>query len=365
MHKLLSKPSAKKGTNPLSEAAKKNSARKLWASFGFTETDGPGVLRLSEEEEAEQKAKAAESSKSARKKFEKKHGKKNARTKSHALKTKRNIYSDKQKAEVVALALKLLEDGLEVDGELLVCLKVSDCVKVIKTYQGYEKVNQPMLTRWAVQAQMKIDGVPFEPKKRGSPVNEAFEAAVINKLIILKLTERDEEGKVKDIEVIANAAFSYELFKVAAEEVRKRPEFVNDELLKELKFSNGWVYRLKERYLLKRRRTSTKLKKKPSPAEVVAHMKALQKRILDNKITADIIFNEDETAVDSVAALLFQFVPTSADRATDTASGNEDRFTTLLGSSGTGRMLPSMIVLKCATQSKVRNTETTVHCDIH
>jgi len=189
-------------------------------------------------------------------------------------------------------------------------------------------------------------------KKRGRPINERFEACVMERLISLKMTETDSSGKKVDIEVLANAVFNYELFRVAAEDVRNYPEFKDDERLKAIKFSNGWVQKLKKHYKLRRRRCSTKLKNKPSEEEVRNQMQKIQKIMLDNEITAAQVFNEDETAIDTVAELLFQYVPSTATRAADCAS-SESRFTTMLGSSGEGIMLPTMIILKCGTEDKV------------
>ena len=85
--------------------------------------------------------------------------------------------------------------------------------------------------------------------------------------------------------------------------------------------------------MLRRKRCTTVLMNKPSEAEVRSHMRKIQNIIMDNKMTAAQVFNEDETAIDTTAELLFQYVPSTANRAAVSASA-ESRFTTMLGSSG-------------------------------
>ena len=216
---------------------------------------------------------------------------------------------------------------------------------------GFEKVSRSMIYRWTNQFFNEEENVP--KKKRGRPTNnERFEASVIERLIILKLTETDKSVKKVDIELLANATFNYDLFRIAAEDVRNYPEFKDDEKLKAIIFSNGWVQKVKKHYMLRRRRCSTKLKNKPSEAEVRSQMQKIQKIILDNELQATQVFNKDETAIDTDAALFFQHVTSTATRAADSAS-TESRFTTMLGSSGEGIMLPTMIILKCGTEDKV------------
>ncbi len=121
--------------------------------------------------------------------------------------------------------------------------------------------------------------------KRGPKVNLEFESRVIHQLFITLLTER-QDGKVVDVEIVANIAFNYEMFKRAANDVMKEPKFANDPDLKILTFSNRWVQRLKRRYELRRRKCTTKLKPKPSTEQVQLHMKQLQHKIVHHGLDA-------------------------------------------------------------------------------
>jgi hypothetical protein len=123
-------------------------------------------------------------------------------------------------------------------------------------------------------------------------------------------------------------------------------EYSGDEGLRKLQFTNKWVCGLKNRYKLRRRRCTTTLKPKSTVAEVRAVMADIQRTITDEGITADRIFNEDETAIFSCPALMHQYVPVDVARAITPEDGSESRFTALMGSSGTGQMLPIFMVLK-------------------
>ena len=92
-----------------------------------------------------------------------------------------------------------------------------------------------------------------------------------------------------DMEVIANAALSYESFKIAASKVRNESdEYKSDPLVKDIQFFNSWVHGLKQRFLQKKRRMTTTLKKKPSQEEVRIGMKKIQQKIIQYKIKNNI-----------------------------------------------------------------------------
>ncbi len=98
-------------------------------------------------------------------------------------------------------------------------------------------------------------------KKRGRKVDSEYEAAVINKLLIIMLIDK-KDGKMQEINIIANAAFSYRLFQRAAVETFKQEKFRNRPHLKNLQFSKKWVHGLIRRYNLKNKKKKKKKKRR-------------------------------------------------------------------------------------------------------
>jgi hypothetical protein len=91
-------------------------------------------------------------------------------------------------------------------------------------------------------------------------------------------------------------------------------------------------------------------------------MKAIQDVIISHSIPANHVFNEDETAIESCAELLYQNVPKGTGRAVDPSCGSESRFTAVLGCNGEGQRLPTLIILKVSTQSTFDlRSERTLH----
>ncbi len=220
-------------------------------------------------------------------------------------------------------------------------------VQSLRLHQGYHSVTKGMINNWISRKDKNGDGTINLP--RGRTVNHIFEAAVMNKLIICCLTEPvgDEMPRV---EVVANAAFSYSLFIRAAAEVMEEDPFKNDPDLQTLTFSPKWVFNLIQRFKMSKKRCTTKMKVKPSPATVRARLTALQAISKEHKIPPERVFNADETAIHSCAEMLGQYCPADAERAVDPTEGAENRFTLLLGSSGKGKFLPAFIIVKVAPQ---------------
>ncbi|KAJ1435896.1 hypothetical protein B484DRAFT_445883 [Ochromonadaceae sp. CCMP2298] len=205
------------------------------------------------------------------------------------------------------------------------------------------EVDASSLCRWMAGKTKRASGENM--KKRGRTVNEDFEREVVSRLMIGKLRE---DG---NMEIIANAAFSYDCFRIAAARARDMAKFVGDAALRKLEFTNKWVCGFKKSFKLRRRRCTTSLKKKPNAEAVRAVMLDIQRTIRKEGLLPENIFNEDETAIFACPDLPNQYVPSDAHRAVTPEDGSESRFTALLGASGTGIMLPVFLVLKVSTKA--------------
>ena len=222
---------------------------------------------------------------------------------------------------------------------------------LIKENHGFESVTLSSLKRWVHKDDQAISEGVVEPKKRGRIVNDVFEREVIHQLFVTELL-LTKDGKPRELIIVANTAFTYEMFQIAGKRVQSFPEFIDDPDVQRLTFSHGWVYNLQKRAELRRRATTTHQKPKPTVEVVRAAMKGIQSVIIKNNIKPEHVFNEDETAVFGTAEILAQYVPASADRAINPGTGSEDRITALLGTSTKGKSLPLMLFVKVSTENK-------------
>ena len=258
--------------------------------------------------------------------------------------------------------IKLEVDGLKVKrarytpAQKQMIIKASEAssslgkaAELARNTPGFETVDKGMLSRW------KQHG---PPKKVGRGVNADFEAMVLSHLVYTQLQKVETQQQVL---VLANVAYSYALVKVAAEFVQRTTSFgfSEDKKVQALKFANTWIVGFLERNGLRRRRITSTTKVLPPAAEVAAHMKVIQKRIVDGEHTLDEVCNADETGVCYGAPPKNQYVPISAERASAPESDDKARFTMMLFGTSEGVMGPTFNILKC-TVNKVDLSSTRV-----
>lgn len=136
----------------------------------------------------------------------------------------------------------------------------STTAKAVKRKPGFDKVRKQTIDRW---------NTPKVPKRMGRPTNDHFRVAVLDELIYSSVE------KVNDVEklvVQANVAYSWALIVQAAELVKKRPEFLNDPMVKKLQFTKPWVSTFRQKSGLSRRRVTNVEKNMPPVEEVRARM---------------------------------------------------------------------------------------------
>ncbi|KAJ1398127.1 hypothetical protein B484DRAFT_458577 [Ochromonadaceae sp. CCMP2298] len=185
-----------------------------------------------------------------------------------AEKKKRRVHHTDEEMEMVMVKLKEIERVGAAEG---VPIPLTAQVEWINQ-NILEFANRPLdyhsVCRWRL---LRTKGSRAEERMAvGRPVSLAFELEVIDEVILTEMNSK------KELVVIANVAFSYESFQLAAYRVRSRSEvYQQDKRVNTLKFSMKWVWDLLARWKLRRRRCTTKGKNKPSVEEV-----SMQSRLL-------------------------------------------------------------------------------------
>eukprot|EP01040_Poterioochromonas_malhamensis_P017013 gene17013-19462_t len=245
------------------------------------------------------------------------------------LKVRRNSYSEKQKYFAIDIYKRILA---------MKKFLPKEAVYYIRKLKGYEKVTQKMINHWQI---IKVN------KKRGPKVYREFETKVLDELIVFQVLS-------ESVEILANGCFTYESIRSAAIRVQSQPDFQNNQKVQALKFSDGWIQKFLQRQNMRRRACTTFDKVKPKPSEVQDWLQTLQGFIESEGIENDCIFNEDETAIRWRPALLHRYVPLNAARASSPEGDDSGRFTALLGSSGKGKFIPPMFVIKYGIQEMLK-----------
>ena len=231
---------------------------------------------------------------------------------------------------------------------------VNHAVSLARNTPGYEKVNRCQLKRWK-------RALTRPKKKMGRPTaSDAFNTAVLNQLMFASVDKDSlDESRVS---IVANVAYSYDIIRLAAQEVRKLDAFKDDVKLKSYKFSNSWIRTWVKNMKMRRRRVTTTTKVLPPPAEVQERMLLIQERLLD--FEPDEIISGDETGFNYGALPLLQYVPQDAERATAPDSDEKARITAMLWGYAAGKMGAIFVIMKCSSKA-ADLSKTRVLNDLH
>ena len=137
---------------------------------------------------------------------------------------------------------------------------------------GWSRLCRRVLRRWI----NKACAATAAPRSSGSgrPVNEAFETAVMSRLVFNVLAVVD--GRETAVQ-LANVAHSYSVIQVAAQETAKEEPWCSDAKVRKLKFSDKWVVGFLARRRLVRRKITASEKVRPAVEDVRARLAAIQK----------------------------------------------------------------------------------------
>jgi len=232
---------------------------------------------------------------------------KNHSCRGEILTSKRRKYTDKEKLKILQVYDEYKNSG-------------SKPIQCLNAIPGYESITPSMISKWK-------RGRSMNGKKRtGRPVSKEFEREVLEECVIFKMvTEmdkvKDEEEKeqVEKMVVVANAAYSYQVLKNCAHNVRNRlyydevsrqrtAKWKLDARTAKLKFSNCWVFKFLRRAHFRKRRITSHLEANvPTVTEVRKRMEEIQKIVDDNAIPKQRIFNEDETGINWAPEMKYQY----------------------------------------------------------
>jgi len=170
-------------------------------------------------------------------------------------------------------------------------------------------------------------------------------------------TQRNSDGENV---VLANITFSHALIQKAAVLTRNEPRWDDDNNLQALTFSTTWCRRFLDDMRMTKRRVTNILKKRlPSEAEVLSQMKEIQERITKGgskegdeaqPYPSSRIINCDETATHYSAQFQHQWVSVGTDRGSAPEADDKRRFTSMIGGTASGQMLPTFNVIMCTVK---------------
>lgn len=241
--------------------------------------------------------------------------------------------------------------------------KIKTALRHLKPKAGYAKVDRKRLRNWRDQAAAEAEGKPSA--KRGRPINEDFEKAVLGNLIFEELNEIDSNSGAL---VLANAVYSYANVITAARMAQKAEgsSWEKDSGVQSLAFSNCWVQGFLARHVLHRRRVTAKNKDaiRPSVQDVQAVMSEIQQQIITGEYSLERIISADETGVSFGVQPTHQWVrvPKKArgeqrtedslygSRATAPDADDKARFTCVLWGTAAGELGPPFVIVKCISK---------------
>jgi hypothetical protein len=228
---------------------------------------------------------------------------------------------------------------------------------LLKGETGYQTLGKATLRSWVNASAAGSSS----KRRRGRPVNHAFEEAVLSNLLYKELVK---VGEVEQVQVIANATYSYDVVREAALLTRMEAPWAGDPKIQKLKFSNKWVRRFLQRKGLHRRRVTAVEKSRPTVDEVKDCMGAIQNTIKAGNFTNELIISADETAVFFGAQPLNQYIPMTkkargegknealdgnGGRGAAPGGGDKLRYTALMFGGADGTMHPPFIIMKCSS----------------
>jgi hypothetical protein len=268
------------------------------------------------------------------------------------LREKRRIYTTREKEAILAVYHATNSNK-------------TATLRILHKKSGYEKVGRRHIYRWLKEG--------VNPKPRcGRKVNEPFERAVLGHLLFTVLEKVDD---VENARIVANIAHSYEIIKRAATTTQKEAPWASDAKIQKLQFSNPWVSGFLRRSTLRRRRNTSSDKELPPVSVVAARMKEIQAVITAGPAGGQPVgqppgyepddrVNADETASRYAAAPLNQYVPHGKKRGAAPEFEESARFTSMLGGTAAGNMLPAFNIIKC-TVDRADLRSTTVIQTLH
>ena len=224
--------------------------------------------------------------------------------------------------------------------------------RIVRTVMGYEKIGSQHFRYWEKQRDTG--------KVLGRPVNAAFEASVIDRVVFHATAGATTE---EDIGNVANVAFSYDIIREAAHLVMETPQFQADPLVSKLKFTDKWVSGVLRRARLHRRRVTSAEKVRPSIVEVRKRMGEIQDVIASEDFEDRDIISADETGIFFGMRPRYQYVEEGIGHVAVPESNEKARITVMLWSTGEGELGPPFIIVRNSTAGADQSASTVLDGD--
>ncbi len=234
------------------------------------------------------------------------------------------------------------DEERKVLGEVIVSCEYN-CRKAMRVLQQ-SNLKVGYATLWRICREMEGNRLR---RKRGRPVDDDFERAVLTKVIVQVL----DKGLNQDGSILGNIMHSLQVIVIAGRHTVEQEPFCHREHLKRLKFSNTWAAAVLRRHrLCKRRVTSSQSNEKvPTPDEIRSTQRGIQFRLdRDNRQPADII-SADETGINYCVKEKFVYCPAGSERSF--AEGDDKvRITGMLAGTAAAETLPSHQIVRCSCE---------------
>ena len=161
--------------------------------------------------------------------------------------------------------------------------------------------------------------------------------------------------------IILNVAYSYAIISETALEIQKQSNWISNERVQTLKFSNNWVKKFLKRSGLRKRKITRDDKNIPSVSEVIQKMSEGQNIYTSCGHSPSTTWNMDETAVTWAIGPVHVYVPNDQQRASNIGIPNTKlRITAVIAVNGVGEFAPLMFIIKHSVSSESRPDQSTM-----
>ena len=158
---------------------------------------------------------------------------------------------------------------------------------------------------------------------------------------------------------MVNVTYSYAIVERAANAVKNRSCWQEDEIVQQLKFSNKWIKSFLKRGGVTRHKITREDKAVPSDEEIHEILNIGQNCYSDKGHSPKTCFNFDETAFTYAIGPTHNYCPINQPRATNIGISNTKlRITAVIAVNALGKFAPLMLIVKHSVSSEKRPDQT-------
>jgi len=261
------------------------------------------------------------------------------------------IFSDVEKSKF----LSILKQYCPTEQEFELGLAQLNCIERFSTLKEIQ------IKRWQNEKPNK-GNITISGSKPGPKINEDFESTVLAQVMLtsaVMCTNEETRAEETLVRVLHNVAYSYQIIRYAALEVQKFEEFQNEESgVRDLQFSDKWIYNFLGRQNMRRRKITREKKNPPPVSEVRRIMRVAQEKILELGFLPTQVLNLDETAINFGVGPSHVFAAANADRGEQEVCDAKGRITGVPIVDADGGFLPTFYILKHSRSSESNPDQT-------